>query len=260
MNNSINYGIKTGCNDAFIIDNETREALLAEDPKSEEILKPILRGRDIKRYRAEWAELWLIATLPALELDIDDYQAVKRHLLSFGKHRLQQTGAPGSRKATGYKWYETQDSIAYHAEFMRDKIVYPETMREAKGMPDEFPRFFMDFGNELVTDKTAFIITGQHLPYLCTMLNSKIVRFLIPLYVYSRDSKGYLMQKLFAENITIPRIPQNEQQPFVELLQKISVAKARRENTNKLEEQVDNLAYTLFSLTKAEIAIIEERR
>ena len=71
---SINYGIKTGYNDAFIIDNETKEALIAADPNSIEILKPILRGRDIKRYQAQWAGLWLIAT-PSLRIDIENYPA-----------------------------------------------------------------------------------------------------------------------------------------------------------------------------------------
>ena len=88
----INYGIKTGYNDAFIIDNPTKEALIADDPKSAEVIKPVLRGRDIQRYQAQWQGLWLIATFPALGLNIDDYPAVKRYLLSFGKQRLEQAG------------------------------------------------------------------------------------------------------------------------------------------------------------------------
>ena len=130
-------GIKTGYNDAFIVNNATRDTLVARDPKSAEILKPILRGRDIKRYRANWAGMWLIATLPALRLDIDRYPVIKEYLESFGKHRLEQSGAPGSRKRTGGEWFEMQDNIAYHREFLRDKIVYPAIMREAKSMRDE---------------------------------------------------------------------------------------------------------------------------
>ena len=85
-------GILTGLNDAFIVDQATRDALVAADPRSAEILKPVLRGRDIARYRANWAGLWLISTLPALGLEIDDYPAIKRHLLSFGRDRLAQEG------------------------------------------------------------------------------------------------------------------------------------------------------------------------
>ncbi len=89
---SIYRGILTGYNAAFIVNRETRESLVSADPKSAELLKPILRGRDIARYRANWADYYLISTFPALGLDIDEYPAIKRHLLSFGKGRLAQEG------------------------------------------------------------------------------------------------------------------------------------------------------------------------
>jgi type I restriction-modification system DNA methylase subunit len=74
---SIYRGILTGYNEAFIISGAKKDELIAADPRSAEIIKPILRGRDIKRYKAEFADLWLIATFPALKLNIDDYPAVK---------------------------------------------------------------------------------------------------------------------------------------------------------------------------------------
>ena len=94
----INYGIKTGCNEAFIINESTRMEILAnckdaaERKRTEQLIRPILRGRDIKRYSYEWANLYLIATFPALHLDINDYFAVRDYLLAFGKERLKQTG------------------------------------------------------------------------------------------------------------------------------------------------------------------------
>ena len=94
----INYGIKTGFNEAFIISTEKREGILAncqtedERKKTAELIRPILRGRDIKRYGYEWAELWLIATFPSRHYNIDEYPAVKQYLLSFGIERLEQTG------------------------------------------------------------------------------------------------------------------------------------------------------------------------
>ena len=86
----------------------------------------MLRGRDISRYRADWEGLWIIATLPSLELRIDDYPAIKRHLFSFGKDRLAQEGRllPGgvrSRKKTPHAWYELQDTCAYHEKFSEGK-------------------------------------------------------------------------------------------------------------------------------------------
>ena len=65
---SIYRGVLTGFNKAFIIDGEKKDELIAQDPKSAEIIKPVLRGRDIKRYKAEFADLWLIATFPALNM------------------------------------------------------------------------------------------------------------------------------------------------------------------------------------------------
>ena len=88
----INYGIKTGYNNAFIIDNSVKETLIATDPSSADIIKPVLRGRDIQQYQAKWAGKWLICTFPSLQLDIDDYPAVKKYLLKFGLKRLEQSG------------------------------------------------------------------------------------------------------------------------------------------------------------------------
>lgn len=94
----INYGIKTGCNEAFIISTEKRKEILDncqtedERKRTAELIRPILRGRDIKRYGYEWAELWLIATFPSRHYNIDEYPAIKQYLLSFGIERLEQTG------------------------------------------------------------------------------------------------------------------------------------------------------------------------
>lgn len=93
----INYGIKTGFNEAFIINSEKREEILAncqtedEHKKTDELIRPILRGRDIKRYGYEWAELWLIATFPSRHYNIEEYPAIKQYLLSFDIERLEET-------------------------------------------------------------------------------------------------------------------------------------------------------------------------
>ena len=91
-------GILTGYNEAFIIDGNKKDELIRSDPKSEEIIRPILRGRDIKRYSCQFADLWLIATFPSLKINIDEYPAIRQHLMSFGYTRLDQSGQPGARK------------------------------------------------------------------------------------------------------------------------------------------------------------------
>ena len=120
---NIYRGILTGYNEAFIIDGKKKDELIAEDPKSAEIIRPLLRGRDIKRYSREFADLHLITTFPSLKIDIEKYPAVKQHLMSFGYNRLRQTGDIGARKKTNNQWFETQDSISYWEDFSRQKIV-----------------------------------------------------------------------------------------------------------------------------------------
>ena len=134
----INYGIKTGCNEAFIINTAKRDEILAnckteeERQRTAELIRPILRGRDIKRYSYDWAELWLIATFPSRHYDIEQYPAVKEYLLSFGIERLEQTGKTyvingetvKARKETSNKWFETQDSISYWEDFYQPKIIW----------------------------------------------------------------------------------------------------------------------------------------
>ena len=108
----INYGIKTGFNDAFIITTEKRNEILTkchtddERQRTAELIRPILRGRDIKRYGYEWANLYLIATFPSRHYDIEEYPAVKEYLLSFGMERLEQTGKKyniGNQQVTARK-------------------------------------------------------------------------------------------------------------------------------------------------------------
>ena len=134
----INYGIKTGFNDAFIISTEKRNEILAncqtedEYTRTDELIRPILRGRDIKRYGYNWADLWLIATFPSRHYDIEAFPSVKKHLLSYGKERLEQTGKIyvvngkkiKARKKTNNKWFETQDSISYWDDFSKPKVMW----------------------------------------------------------------------------------------------------------------------------------------
>lgn len=137
-NINIYRGVLTGYNEAFIITTEKRDEILAncqsedERTRTAELIRPILRGRDIKRYGYDWAKLYLIATFPSRHYDIEQYPAVKQHLLSFGKERLEQTGKTYSvngekvkaRKKTNNKWFETQDSISYWEDFYKPKIVW----------------------------------------------------------------------------------------------------------------------------------------
>ena len=122
----INYGIKTGCNEAFIISTEKRNEILDnckdadERSRTEDIIRPILRGRDIKRYGYDWANLWLIATFPAQHYDIEDYPAVRDYLLSFAEDNLREAG---------YDWV----ADGYLADFCKQKLAQTGKFIEIEG-------------------------------------------------------------------------------------------------------------------------------
>ena len=119
VNGKIYYGIKTGLNEAFVIDAATKHRLIAEDPRSAEIIKPFLAGRDIKRYQTPTVDKYLIFSRRGIV--IADYPAVLNYLMQF-KERLMPCpkdweGKWKGRKQGTYKWYELQDAVDYYSEF-----------------------------------------------------------------------------------------------------------------------------------------------
>jgi adenine-specific DNA-methyltransferase len=173
-------GVLTGLNEAFIITTEKRNEILAnckdeaERERTEAIIKPILRGRDIKRYYYEWAGLWVIGTFPtSLRLNINDYPALKKYFLdNFDIRQLEQSGKKypelgfDARKKTGNKWFETQDQIAYYPEFEKEKVVWQELAQGAQ--------FAYDINGEFFISNTGYILTGNKLKYVLGYLNSKL--------------------------------------------------------------------------------------
>ena len=171
-NLSINYGIKTGLNDAFIIDQQTKEKLIAEDPRSAEIIRPILRGKDIKRYGYDFKQTYLIVTHNGnkikgiLPVNINDYPAVKKHLEKY-LDKLEK------RQDRGDTPYNLRNCV-YMDEFSKPKIIFKEM--------SESPSFCYDEKKHFVCLDTARILTGQHLKYLLGILNSKLFFYSVAKY------------------------------------------------------------------------------
>ena len=171
----------TGYNDAFIISSEKRNEILDNCADNEErertaaIIRPILRGRDIKRYDYSWDEKYIIATFPSMQYNIENYQAIKSYLLSFGMERLEQTGKEyfingekvKARKKTNNKWFETQDSISYWDDFDKTKIVWIELSDESK----------FTICDNYIPLNTVFFLTGSHLSHILGLLNSKLINW-----------------------------------------------------------------------------------
>ena len=246
---SIYRGIITGYNNAFLIDNETKEILIDAYPRVSEIIKPVLRGRDIKRYRVDWAQLWLVATHNGYDdvprIDINDYPIVKRHLDRF----YTQLEKRHDKGTTPYNLR----NCAYHAAFEGPKIVYPETTRAAN--------FFYDDGQHFI-EKTCFMITGSNLKMLVGLLSSTFMTFAYKQY-YSGTvlgTKGYQYNKHALEKLPVVEIPTPEHQAFIALVDQILETKAADSDadTVNLEKEIDKRVYALYDLTQEEIAIVEE--
>lgn len=247
---SINYGIKTGYNDAFIVTtekkNEILEACQSEEERSRtvEIFRPILRGRDIKRYSYEWADLWLIATFPSRHYDVEQYPALKQYLLSFGMERLEQSGKEyivdghriKARKKTSNKWFETQDSISYWDDFQKHKIIWKRIGSKI--------RFSYDCKGVLGLDSTCFA-TGSHIPYICCVLNSSMGHYL--LQDAPRTGTGDLLISVQAiEPVKIPPVPADEE-TFETL-----VNEATAGHVSEIEETIERLVFDLYGLNEDE--------
>ena len=252
----INYGIKTGYNDAFIITTEKRNEILAhclddaECERTAELIRPILRGRDIKRYSYDWAGLWLIATFPSKQYDIEQYPAIKEYLMSFGTEKLEQSGAKyfingvevKSRKKTYNKWYETQDNIGYWDDFNKPKIMYPN-------MTLYLP-FYYDNKGFLQNDK-SFMITGENIAFLTAFLNSSLFKFCF------RDSFPELqggtreLRKIFFE-----RIPVLQPTKEMEILFQKLVNDIQKSYTIDKAKHIDQLIFELYQLTPEEKELI----
>ena len=250
-------GVTTGLNDAFIIDGATRAALVADDPKSAEIIKPVLRGRNIQRYRVQSPDLHLVATFPALELNIDDYPGVKRHLTAFGKERLEQSGKAlkgggKTRKKTRNKWFETQDSTAYHEQFAKEKLLWIELVEDG--------RFAYD-NSGIYGEATTFIMTGECIKFLCGVLNAQLVRWYLGQIAPTSGMGTLRWKKVYVETIPIPRGDAAQQRPLVRLVDRILEAKAANPaaDTAELEAEIDRRVYGLYGLTDEEIAAVEGR-
>ena len=215
-------GITTGLNDAFIIDNQTKEALVNADPKSAEILKPVVRGRDIRRYRAQWASLWLIDThnghgdTPAI--NIDDFPVVKAHLDGYFP-RLAK------RYDKGTTPYNLRN-CAYHADFAKEKLLWMDMSPEGR---------FAYSDQELYCNDKGFIMTGSALKYLCAVLNSSLVTWFIETTALT-TGMGVLQWKKFAvERLPVPYVAVKKQLLLVELVDQILEARSNDLSTDATE-------------------------
>ena len=256
---SIYRGVTTGLNAAFVIDEAKRQELIAADPKSAEIIKPIVRGRDIRRWRARWAGLWLIFIPWHFPLHLDStikgssdkaedlfkqqYPAIYDHLMA---HKPALTSRNKSETGIRYEWYALQRWAAnYHDEFTKAKLFWADMAKEGRFAYSDAETFCNDKG---------YLMTGESLKYLCGILNSSLIRWFMQ-NTAPTTGMGLTEWKVFAiERIPIPRLPALRQRGVVGLVERILGSEGV--DTGEWEEELDGLVNGLYGLTGEEVGVV----
>ena len=259
---NIYRGVLTGCNEAFIISTEKRNEILnnctteEERQRTEELIRPILRGRDIKRYGYEWAGLYLIATFPSRHYDIEEYPAVKQHLLSFGMERLEQTGKKytingqqvTARKKTNNKWFETQDSISYWEDFYKPKIVWGEISDKSK--------FAFDFFGNFTPEATTFYMKGTDIEFLLCALNSSISEWMFSKVGTTTGVGTVRWKKYTVEQLLVGKPSTLMMNNYMKSFEKL---KQQKISIDEFEKFCDKFMFELYGLTIEEISFIQKQ-
>lgn len=243
-------GVLTGYNDAFIISSEKREEILDncrsqdERQRTEEIIRPILRGRDIRRYSYQWANLWLINTHNGIkgELDrvhIEDYPAIRQHIEQYWD-RVEKRADQGD---TPYNLR----NCAYLDLLSQPKIVWGEISDKSK--------FCLDTLGEFTPEATTFMLSGDNLFYLLAFLNCSISEYLFSTIGTTTGVGTVRWKKYKILELPIPEYDASELQ--IDLINTCKNAVETREETPVYEKRINSIIYQIYGLTEEEIEYVE---
>jgi hypothetical protein len=263
-------GVTSGLNEAFIINSNTRKVLIRKGKSSEELIKPLLGGEDVRRYFVEDPDTWLIFSRRGV--DINRYPAI-RDYLSKGKAELtpkKSSSDKVGRKPGRYEWYEIQDDVAYYPIFDGPKIIFPDICKA--------PRFFLDRSGRYLAN-TAYCL-GVDDPYLLGILNSRLFWFAIsnlsiPFGIRAGQYRYRLIYQ-YMERVPIRVIDftvkaEKERhgrmlalvEGIMDLHQRLTDAKtpsdkdSLQRQIDATDQEIDRLVYDLYGLTEDEIKIVE---
>lgn len=238
---NIYRGILTGYNEAFIIDGKKKDELIAEDPKSAEIIRPILRGRDIKRYGYDFADLWLINSHNGIKekdvkrIEINDYPSIKKHLDQYYP-QLER------RADKGDTLYNLRN-CAYMEDFFIQKIMYPNMTK--------FLPFYLDDKGFVQNDK-SFMITGENIAYLTAFLNSSLFKYCFIDNFPELQGGTRELRKIFLDKIPVLQVSEKINLEYEKLVLKLQELKNKQLSTREIEIEIDKRIFELYSLTEEE--------
>ena len=247
-------GVTTGCNKAFIVDEAINRLLVTADPKNKDIIKPLLHGRNIKRWGYEESKEFLIFTRKGIT--IKNYPAIEKYLLRF-KDKLE----PGKgRKPGSYNWYEIQDNTAYYFEFEKEKIIWGLTA-------DKWAFAYDDKGHYLPSN--GYILTSSKISikYLLALLNSNLIKFYFNFIGIMTAGGAFTLKHETIGEFPIKESLIKDHQPLMDLIDQIFditkdkdylSSQNKQDRVKKLERQIDQMVYKLYELTDEEIKIVKE--
>ncbi len=224
------FGIKTGFNEAFIIDRQTKERLTEEDPNSAEIIKPLLRGRDIRRWKIEFANIYLLAT----DYDVNipqKYPAIYNHLLKYEDKARK-------RYDQGKNWWNLR-TCDYYDEFEKPKIIYPNISEKLVA--------YLDY-DSFYTNQKCYILTSLFNELIGIIFNSKLMNFYFKLIGAKLGSSGFEMNKIFIEQLPILKNGYNHiYSKIVNIIQHGYTKNSKKEFIFYIDHTItDNLIYELY--------------
>ena len=244
----LSYGIKTGYNRAFIVSEEVRQRLVADDPRSMDILKPMLQGRDLRRWSARFNDRWLVYLQRGTR--IEDYPGI------LGWMR-QHERALSKKSSRIMAWYELRGgpSDDAHRRFAGEKLFWMDMTERGR---------FAYSANEMYCGDTVFVMSGQSLKYLCGILNSRLVAWLIGRTAVTTGMGLPRWKKYMVETIPVPRPTDEEEGRIVGLVERLIETTRDRDESGseevaRIENELDQVVYQLYELAEDEVATIERR-
>ena len=246
---NIYRGVLTGYNEAFIISTEKREEILAncqsedERERTAELIRPILRGRDIKRYGYNWANLWLINTHNGIRgklerIHIEDYPAVKAHLDQYWD-RISKRADKGD---TPYNLR----NCAYLEDFNKPKIVWGEISDRSK--------FAFEAYGSFIPEATTFLMVGSDLPYLLCVLNSPLSEWFFSKVGTTTGVGTVRWKKYTIQELLIPSVNVKLRQLFQQIVEKYVIGNITSEQLSKYSNKI---LYEVVGLIDEEIEFVE---
>jgi len=258
---NIYRGILTGYNEAFIIDQKTRDKLIDASSKNAEIIRPILRGRDIKKYNIEFADSWLLyipwhfplnsnTSISGVSKEAEvaftkEFPAIYRHLELHKNDLLKRNQAETGIR---YEWYALQRSgITYFNDFIKEKIVWLTISDKAKFAIDDTGAICLD---------TAFFLTGENIYTILSVLNSKLIEWYFDKICPSTGAGTNQWKKFIVETIPIPKVNNIQESNFKEIITQINDQKKAGNPIKDLESLLNLMVLNLFDIDNKDIEFI----